>query len=31
MEEWEIPYQDDFESRYADELEMLNEMDGKLV
>lgn len=28
MEEWEIPYEeDDFESRYADELDMLEEFD----
>lgn len=28
MEEWEIPYEeDDFESRYADELDMLEELD----
>ena len=28
MEEWEIPYEEnDFESRYADELDMLEEFD----
>ena len=27
MEDWEIPEQDDFESRYADELEMLDDLD----
>ena len=27
MEEWEIPEQDDFEYRYADELEMLDDLD----
>lgn len=27
MEDWEIPLQDDFESRYADELEMLDDLD----
>lgn len=34
MEEWEIPDEvDDFESRYADELEMLEDFDkeGKLA
>ena len=30
MEDWEVlAYEDDFESRYADELEMLKEMDGQ--
>ena len=29
MEDWEIPEQDDFESRYADELEMLDDLDGE--
>ena len=27
MEDWEIPEQDDFESRYADELEILDDLD----
>ncbi|RMX48371.1 hypothetical protein pdam_00016308 [Pocillopora damicornis] len=32
MEEWEIPYEeDDFESRYADELDMLEELDEEVV
>jgi hypothetical protein len=31
MEDWEaLAYEDDFESRYADELELLNELDGQL-
>ncbi|KAL9956220.1 hypothetical protein ACROYT_G037667 [Oculina patagonica] len=29
MEEWDIPNEDDFESRYADELEMLDDFDGE--
>ena len=31
MEDWDIPSEDvdDFESRYADELEMLDDFDGK--
>ena len=31
MEDWDIPNEDvdDFESRYADELEMLDDFDGK--
>ena len=32
MEDWEaLAYEDDFESRYADELEMLQELDGQLI
>ena len=27
MEDWEIPEQDDFESRYADELELVDDLD----
>ena len=27
MEDWDIPEQDDFESRYADELEMLDDLE----
>lgn len=29
MEAWDIPDEDDFESRYADELEMLNDFDSE--
>ena len=29
MEDWDIPNEDDFESRYADELEMLDDFEGK--
>ena len=32
MEDWEaLAYEDDFESRYADELELLNELDGQFI
>ena len=27
MEDWDIPEQDDFESRYADELDMLDDLE----
>lgn len=29
MEDWDIPDEDDFESRYADELELLDDFDGE--
>ena len=29
MEDWDIPNEDDFESRYADELEMLDDFEGE--
>lgn len=29
MEDWDIPNEDDFESRYADELEMLDDFEGR--
>lgn len=29
MEDWDIPDEDDFESRYADELEMLDDLGGE--
>ena len=28
MEDWDISEQDDFESRYADELDMLDDFEG---
>ena len=31
MEDWDIPNEDDFESRYADELEMLDDFEGKCL
>jgi len=31
MEDWDIPVEDDFESRYADELEMLDDFEGKCL